>query len=185
MSIGSGDNVRFVIDYVRLFDASLTDTFTHSATDYTDGRLWQHRTGDTASENLLFVMSFDQEPTDILSADTARQVTCMDGPTSNEIDSVTSTAPVTDDFRTQPEVSEVYNATDMAVCAEAFDRDALQDNCFGEMNNGTEQAFIEFCTDQVAAGADAESLVDLYTVYCQAVTGAHKLNILAYYCLQA
>ena len=36
VSIGSGDNVRFVIDYVRLFDASLTDTFAHSATDYTD-----------------------------------------------------------------------------------------------------------------------------------------------------
>ena len=49
----------FVIDYVRLFDNSQSDNFDFLSDDYTDGRLWQQRPGDVATDGLLFVMSFD------------------------------------------------------------------------------------------------------------------------------
>ena len=59
LQIGSSSRVLFVIDYVRLFDNAQSDVFSHHATDYTDGRLWQQRAGDVATDGLLFVMSFD------------------------------------------------------------------------------------------------------------------------------
>ena len=123
---------------------------------------------------LRVFLLFQSESTNVLSADTLNEVACVNGPSDNEISVVTSTAPVRDDFRTQPEVSEEYNNNDLEACAEAFDRNALRDNCFGEINNATEQTFIEVCLQQVAAGGDPEQLVDLYTVYCQAVTGTDE-----------
>ena len=69
----------------------------------------------------------------------------------------------------------------METCAAAFDRAALQENCFGQTNNATEQMFIEVCLEEVAQGGDPAALADLYTVYCVAVTGesvthAHQHN---------
>ena len=58
--IGSNSDVKFVIDYVRLFDSELLETFEHLAADYTDGRLWQQRIGDLPTDGLLFVMDFDR-----------------------------------------------------------------------------------------------------------------------------
>ena len=44
------------------------------------------------------------DDTDVLSADTLTEVTCENTPSANEIDFVSSTAPVQDDFRVAPQV---------------------------------------------------------------------------------
>ena len=66
--------------------------------------------------------------------------------------------------------------THLEECARAFDDALLEEHCFGEINNATEQMFIEVCLEEVAQGGDPAALVDLYRVYCVASTGKYPIH---------
>ena len=71
------------------------------------------------------------------------------------------------------QVSQTYDLDDVAACADAFNREELIDNCFGQISNATEQMFIDVCLAEAALGGDVEAFADLYTVFCSVVTGEY------------